>query len=377
MKIGILSMQRILNYGSFFQAYALKKVIESLGHEVVFVDYKVDWTIETVQHYKTVSFPHLRMAKKIILHPYKYSKQKSEPLYEYFLPCYEMLGLAPEYHFREKVDVLVIGSDEVFNCLQKNPDVGYSLELFGKNNRAQKVISYAASFGDTTIRKLEKYGVENEISMYLKRFDAISVRDKNSAEVIQHLCGITPYQHFDPVLIGNLENIEWADCKHKNFMIVYGYYHRFSEDEGSSIMSFAKKRNLKVLILNADQVFGDEFIRCRPDEMLGYFKKAEYVVTDTFHGTIFSVLYHRPLAVFCRSPKKTDYSNENKLLDLVTKLQLKDQLVKQPEELQQVLTHEIDYALIDKIRAEETKKAVFYLRKECGGENADSTDMRS
>ena len=375
MKIGILSMQRILNYGSFFQAYALKSVLESMGHEVLFVDYKVDWTIETLQHYKTVSFPHLRMAKRMVLHPYKYGKQKKEPLYQYFYPCYKMLGLPPEYHFHEKVDVLVVGSDEVFNCLQKNPDVGYSLELFGKNNRAKKLISYAASFGDTTIKKLEEYGVAKEIGSHLKRFDAVSVRDKNSAEIVSALCGTAPYQHFDPVLIGDLEKRDWPDCGLENYMVVYGYYHRFSEEEGNFIMSFAKKRNLKVVILNAHQIFGDEFIRCRPDEMLGYFKKAEYVVTDTFHGTIFSVLYHKPLAVFCRSPKNTDYSNENKLLDLVMKLKLENQLVKDPEDLEQVLTHEIDYTLIDNIRVEGTKKAVSYLRKQCGGENANSADM--
>lgn len=375
MRIGILSMQRILNYGSFFQAYALKSVLESLGHEVLFVDYKVNWTIETLQHYKTVSLPHLRMAKRMLLHPYKYGKQKKEPLYQFFYPCYKMLGLSPEYHFHEKVDVLVVGSDEVFNCLQRNPDVGYSLELFGKNHRARKLISYAASFGDTTIKKLEEYGVAKEIGSYLKKFDAVSVRDKNSSDIVRHLCGINPYQHFDPVLIGTLEKKEWAACKQENYMIVYGYYHRFSEAEGASIMSFAKSRNLKVLILNAQQVFGDEFIRCRPDEMLGYFKSAEYVVTDTFHGTIFSVLYHKPLAVFCRTPKRTDYSNENKLLDLIVKLRLEHQLVKAPEDLGKVLTREIDYALIDKIRAEETKKAVSYLQKECGGENANPTNM--
>ena len=375
MKIGILSMQRILNYGAFFQAYALKSVLESLGHEVLFVDYKVNWTIDILQYYKTVRMPHLRMAKRKILHPYQYGRQKKEPVYQYYHPCYKMLGLSDEYHFHEKADVLVIGSDEVFNCLQRNPDVGYSLELFGKNNRAKKLISYAASFGDTTVKRLEQYGVAEEIGSYLKRFAAISVRDQNSAEIVSALCGITPYQHFDPVLIGNLEKKEWPDCKHENYMVVYGYFHRFSESEGSAIMSFANSRNLKVIVLKDPQVFGDEYILCRPDELPGYFKKAEYVVTDTFHGAIFSVLYHRPLAVFSRSSKSTDYSNENKLLDLLVKLKLEGQLVKKPEDLADVLTNKIDYTLVDRIRAEETQKAISYLRKECGDANVDSTDL--
>ena len=339
------------------------------------MDYKVGWTIDTVRHYKTVKLRYLRMAKRMLLHPHRYGKEEKEPLYRYFLPCYEMLGLSREYHFREKVDVLVIGSDEVFNCLQKNPDVGYSLELFGKDSRAEKLISYAASFGDTTIKRLEEYGVGKEIGSYLERFDAISVRDGNSAEIIRHLCGREPCQHFDPALVAGLEEMEWAECKRNSFMIVYGYYRRFSEEEGNTIMAFAEKQGLKVIILNAPQVFGDEFIRCRPDEILGYFKEADYVVTDTFHGTIFSVLYHRQVAVFCRSSRNTDYSNENKLLDLIRKLQLESQIVKDPEDLERALLHVINYDMVDQTRAQERKRALSYLRKECGGKDAGPADL--
>ena len=366
MKIGILSMHRILNYGSFFQAYSLKRILESLGHEVVFVDYKVRWTKDSILQYKEKSFPYLRMLKRMALHRYDYNKRKQDPLYKYFQPCYEMLGLESDYHFRTKVDVLIIGSDEVFNCLQKNVDVGYSLELFGKNNRAKKLISFAASFGDTTLEKIEKYHVGEELGRLLSRFDAISVRDQNSAGIVQHLCGTVPLQHMDPALLANLENDEWKKCPLEHFMIVYGYYHRFSLEEGEAISSFASKRGLKLLILNAPQSFGDTFIRCRPDEMLGYFKKAEYVITDTFHGTIFSVIYHKPMAIFCRTPQNTTYSNENKLLDLVDKLGLRSQLVTKPETLPDILDSKINFDVLDDIRNNERDKAIEYLRKECG-----------
>ena len=125
-------MQRILNYGSFFQAYSLKTMLESLGHDVVFVDYKIDWTIETRRYYKKVSLAHLRMLKRMLFHRHNYEIVKSNPSYKYFLVSYKKLGLSSKYHFRTPVDILVIGSDEVFNCLQNNEDVGYSLELFGK-----------------------------------------------------------------------------------------------------------------------------------------------------------------------------------------------------------------------------------------------------
>ena len=364
MRIGILSMQRILNYGSFFQAYSLKQIIESLGHEVVFVDFKVNWNISLIERYKNKRFRHLKMIKRMLLHPHDYKLIQKDPLYEYFQPCYTMLGMSSKYHFRTKVDVLVVGSDEVFNCLQQSDRVGYSLELFGKNNRARRLISYAASFGNTTIKRLEKYKVDKTVAHYLCRFDALSVRDCNSLEIIQHLCGKTPEQHLDPTLISDLEKQNWKGCKFEHFIIVYGYSHRFSVDEGNAIMYFAKREHLKVVVLNAKQVFGDEFVLCRPDEILGYFSKANYVVTDTFHGTIFSVLYHKPIAVFCRLDCQCDYSNENKLLDLLDRLGLKNQLVTDSHDLYQVLKNRIDYEWIDQIRAVEYEKAISYLRKE-------------
>lgn len=73
---------------------------------------------------------------------------------EHFLP---KLNVKMEYNICPKLDALVIGSDEVFNCTQPGNKVGFSRQLFGKNNNAGKVVSYAASFGSTTYEKLKQY----------------------------------------------------------------------------------------------------------------------------------------------------------------------------------------------------------------------------
>ena len=67
-----------------------------------------------------------------------------------------LLGITDEMNYNPTLDCLVIGSDEVFNCIQKNSNVGYSTELFGKDNRADRLITYAASFGNTTLEKAGK-----------------------------------------------------------------------------------------------------------------------------------------------------------------------------------------------------------------------------
>ena len=111
-----------------------------------------------------------------------------------------LLGISNEMNYNPALDCLVIGSDEVFNCIQKNSNVGYSLELFGKDNCAKKLITYAASFGNTTLEKLQKYGKVNEIGILLRKFDAISVRDINSGTIIEELTGRIPAYNLDPVL---------------------------------------------------------------------------------------------------------------------------------------------------------------------------------
>ena len=158
-KVGIMSMQRIANYGSFLQAYALKQLIEEVGCNVEFVDYhvgapviaenadsknkvvrKIEKGLETFRY--QAPFAH----KLSFIHYKQYFSKKYMPL----------LGITDEMNYNPTLDCLVIGSDEVFNCIQKNSNVGYSPELFGKDNHAERLITYAASFGNTTLEKLEK-----------------------------------------------------------------------------------------------------------------------------------------------------------------------------------------------------------------------------
>ncbi len=235
MKVGIMSMQRVLNYGSYLQALSLKNMIEELGHTVCFVDYKMDAEVSIRNNKLKVIAVKLKSSslwinylckvKNKILH-----KGEQKDIYkEAFEKAMRKIGIDEKRKYHVPVDVLVIGSDEVFNCLQRGFDMGFSMELFGKNNRAKHLISYAASFGNTTYERLKKYGVDGIVAKYLNRFDRISVRDNNSAKVVKKLCNIDVESHFDPVLVGNIEKrisntIHFPD---KPYILVYGYGNRF------------------------------------------------------------------------------------------------------------------------------------------------------
>lgn len=371
MKVGIMSMQRIVNYGSFMQAYALKSIIEDLGHEVVFVDYHVGLTIDKkkslkrqLRHCIGESFfggiyrRHRKMGN---------NQKKSELEYRYE-ECLPLLGITKEHNYRANVDVLVIGSDEVFNCVQMNPAVGYSPELFGYKNHAKKVITYAASFGSAKLEDLHQYRIDSELSKYLCKIQRISVRDENSRKIVSKLCGINPELHLDPVLIGNVENSFEKKEEKDNYIAIYGYINRFTAEESEAICKFAKEKNLKLVSLYGYQSFCDQNIACRPDEILSYFKNAEYIITDTFHGVIFSIINKKQFAVFVRFSGSPVISNQEKLCDLLMRVQLQSQQVTRLDELSSILNQPIDYVKVDEIRLQEREKAIDYLKEELKSE---------
>ena len=365
MKIGIMSMQRIANYGSFMQAYSLKKMIESLGHEVVFVDYKIEPSIENRHNKKEILKCWINTQKKVVksfpLGKWLFQKLKKEVAENQAImfACNDMLGITDRYVYRTKVDALVIGSDEVFNCLQGGYTVGYSLELFGKDNRAKKVMTYAASFGTTTLERLQEYGVEQEIGAYLSKMAALSARDENSRTLIRTLCNCEPEMHLDPVLVGGLENAKWTETALRDYVILYGYENRFTEEECRAVMEFAHKNNKIVVALGEKQPLCDQYIRCMPHELMSYFKHASHVVTDTFHGTIFSVVNHRPFLTIVRGGST---GNSQKLQFLLEQLGLQCRQLQNLENLEKQMEEAIDYARVDALRAREQEKSLSYLQ---------------
>lgn len=366
-KVGILSMQRIKNYGSFLQAYALKEILEELGHKVEFVDYHIEPPIienkdnskndKISKALKTLEgdAPFIQKIQYII-HKKKFGKK-----------YYKLLGLTEQLNYNPELDVLVIGSDEVFNCIQSNKNVGYSLELFGKNNNAKKVITYAASFGNTTISKLEKYNKKEEISNLLNQIDSISARDSNTGNIVETITDKKVNYNLDPVLIYDYmkkcKEIPDIKCKEK-YIIVYAYSNRITSDESAYIKEYAKSNNLKVYAIGGAQKCADKFIDCSPFEVLAYFKNAEMIITDTFHGSIFSIITHRNFVTLVRKSIGNNYGNEEKLTDLLNRLKLADRIIYDIKDMNEKLTKKVNFEDANNIISMSRLDTINYLKKE-------------
>ena len=372
MTVGIISMQRICNYGSYLQAYGLKKMIEALGHDVVFIDYQVErpllsskkeevkYAVDLCKKKAIRAAASSKLLSSLLPNSYKAVANSYRAFRNEYWP---ILGLSHKDQYHTKVDVLVIGSDEVFNCLQNNPDVGYSLELFGKNANADKIITYAASFGNVTYDALAAANKVEEIRKLAAKYAAISVRDKNSASIIRKMLpDRIVNENLDPVLMFDYSKRKKKKVGISNYIIVYAYRGRLTDEEISAIKAFAAEENKMIVSIGGYHPFADRYIQTSPFHVLDYFENADYVITDTFHGTIFSVISHTKFGVLVRSGHGKVYGNSEKLNDLLIRLNAESRIIKRLEELPKVVKADVPFENIDNIINEERKKTKNYLK---------------
>lgn len=363
MKVGILSMQRICNYGSYLQAWALKHILIEMGHEVSFVDY----TPGPPLHIEKIPLTRRIQAKLLSLWRWKSRSGRAARRRERNLDferwfereCLPTLGVVKQRNCRPKLDLLIIGSDEVFNCMQTNPQVGYSKELFGEGNRAQKVISYAASFGFTTLEQLKEKKVDREIGELLSRFNALSVRDRNSQEIIRALTGRTAPLHADPVLLYDFTPMMPQRTVCRDTILVYAYAGRMQPEEIQAIQDFARKHGKKLASVGTYQPFCQQHIpTATPFELLAYVRDADYVVTDTFHGCIYSIKYYKSFCVFMRC------SNRQKIETILELFRQRDRSVEKIDDFERILVRNSDIFVKNQILDEIICKSMKYLEDE-------------
>lgn len=350
-------MHRVVNYGSFLQAFALMKYFEELGHECHFIDIQDEnGTFDYVEIYEPKGYWYKSIYRRI-----KYpmtSRLFVEREFLFKKKLWKILKLNEKYQADFNCDIIVIGSDEIFNICQDSA-WGHSLYLFGKGAREnQKIISYAASFGFTTKAMLEQSGMYDAVKKYLNRFSSISVRDKNSMDLAEEVYDGYVVKNIDPVLFYNFEKYIPKKTKFKDYVAIYGYDNRFNNLELiEKIQSFAHERGLKTIALGMQQDWCDINYLPEPFELLGLIKGASFVVTDTFHGTIFSIKFQKQFVSIVRE------SNYQKLSDLLNTFKLENRRLNNMNQLEEVLVSEYDKELVKKRIEEERRHTRAYFEE--------------
>lgn len=366
MKICILSMQRVNNMGSLLQAYALKKTLESMGADVEFIDIKrIDQDFALLGGYQQnfcgengqtgllgklcrldrYAVNRIRIRKLCDIQDKEFDKFRNEVL---------KLQIKSD-----RYDLCIIGSDEVFNCLNSGA-WGFTSQLFGNVPEANRVITYAASCGSTTYEKLP-LNVSNRIRETFKYVSDFSVRDKNTHDFVSKLSDKKITDNLDPVLIYNFdEEVEKAALPTlpAHYCVIYSYYNRIhTKAEIDAIENFCKKRNLTPIAVGAPQFWLKDYVVCTPFQCLKVFQNADFVITDTFHGTIFSAKYAERFSILSRQ------SNKNKLLDLIEKIGMQEHLMNGVQELDKKYEITKNGAEFSQFIERQKEKSHAYLQK--------------
>ena len=375
--VGIMSMQRIHNYGSSLQAYGLRRSIEELDSDVAvsFVDYRAGDVLVVDESNKVPTSRIGRVLSKVAENNVVDARLSDKLRFfdhkrAYGRRYFPMIGIPPSANGDLDLDVQVIGSDEVFNCVQSNTNVGYSRDLFGHASPARRLVSYAGSFGNTTLDKIETAGIRKDLEQDFARFDSISVRDRNSATIVEQLTSRRPEVHVDPVLAYDLMNVEpripLGRLHDDPYIVVYGYSGRLDHGENEILRGYARRIGAAILCFGGVQECCDRFVDCDPFELLAYFRDAEAVITDTFHGTIFSIINNRPFGAIIRPSVGHGYGNEEKLGFLLDTFGLASQRVTDMASIPEILANDIDYREVGELLCRERERTAEYLRTAIG-----------
>ena len=362
-------MQRVPNFGSLLQSYSLKKMLECMGVEVHFIDIEKieedDKAVgERLQFSKEVEKNSGILSKLKKIDKYAFNRIKIRKIADKQDRCFEefrknILDIKASDN-DEKYDLCIIGSDEVFNCMTPSA-WGFTSQLFGNVKQADDVITYAASCGATKYDQLNPEMIRI-IKNAFERVSGFSARDMNTKEFIEQLTSEPIESHLDPVWVGDfqdeLDQISITVDLPKRYCIIYSYYNRIHDKkEINDILRFCKEKNLEPLALGAPQMWLKNYVAVSPFEMLKIFQKADFIITDTFHGTIFSEKFNGHFAVMYRD------SNKNKLSDLVKKIGAENHVITDFGDLHTVYKEYRERKVVLHLVQEQRKISMNYLKK--------------
>lgn len=366
-KVGTLTFHRAQNYGSILQTYALQTFVNKIAKEKnEEIEYKVvDVRPETQKDLYSIYKKGLSTSNIIkninAFFYYKKLKEKNEK-FDKFLK--ENINLTDFYDNREelvnaniKMDYFITGSDQIWNVRSRDFEDYYYLDFV----KDAKKISYAASFGPLKI-DWSKYNAD-KYSALLNEYSFISTREKGSAENVIKLTGREPEIHVDPTFLLNKE--EWksvqSDANYKNGKYILLYCLEPSKTQLKMVKMISKKTKLPVVITkynNKNDIF-NSFVKkyeTGPADFLSLIDNAALVLTSSFHGTAFSLIYRKKFYVF---NGKTD----NRISDILNKTNLLDRSIECVCDIEKVNLEDVDFEKTEEFLSEQKQKSYDYLSK--------------
>lgn len=284
-RAGVLTFHRCINYGSYWQARCLVEAIRARGFNVELLDYTEP--LADLRELRCALQPTLPIPTPPADRPLYRAKVEAFQRAQQKLPCSPRFSLYDSPPARD-YDVVVVGSDEVWNLC--HPWFGGAPLFFGAGIQARK-IGYAATFGN--VRAEGRLGEPWEDR--LRRFDAISVRDVNSVEILRRSLQVDADIVLDPCLLHpqGIESDSIRQGPEGPCIAVYG--HNFSARFIEGVCQAARALGLPLVSIGYRNDWADcQWLTAGPGEFAAFISRAAAVATNFFHGCVFSLLNERP-----------------------------------------------------------------------------------
>lgn len=335
MKIGIITMHKVLNYGSALQAYALQKKIKDLGHEAEIIDYQYPNKFQYERGYpfsknniKQKIKDHIKifLGKNVWYNRYKKFKvfwDEHFKLSKYYKD-FETIHKNPPTGY----DIYITGSDQVWNTRFAKGDTTFLLDFAPKDSVR---VSYAASFANNEIA--EEY--KENFSHYLRKYKYISVRENNGSKILKDIAGIESDVVLDPTFL--LSNTEWnslvelsktyVELPQKKYILLYllTYAHKPDNSIFELVEYLYKNKKYEVIVLGENHKLNvpySFFEDIGPIDFIKIIRDAEFVITSSYHGVAFSINFNKKFFVVADN----NASKDDRILTLLEKFSLQKRL---------------------------------------------------
>lgn len=348
-KVGIVTFHRSYNYGSVLQAYALQKYLMNNGFDVKTIDYVMEWDFEQYRIFRTRQYkkcPKSFLADIVYLIPNLRRKRNFQNFVSNNLRVTEnrYTDDTKISELNDEFDAFICGSDQIWNIDCTNGvDPVYFLK-FVNDNKIK--ISYAPSLAHTSF----ELDTKEELSNCLASFQAVSVREESTLPFVKSISDKNIEVTLDPTLLLNKEDYIGIMSQTKEkapYIFVYmlerneqllHYANEISQRYDLPIVYISKKQER--VLRNAKNRYG-----ISPNMFLEYINEAAYVVTNSFHATVFSVVFEKKFCTF-----KTNKS-ASRMVDLLTKLHLEDRIYSEQFEMLQEIEFKKVKNNLEKLRA--------------------------
>lgn len=362
MKVAIITIHRVLNYGTVLQAFATQELVRNLGYEVKIIDYVTevrklkDVFMWHPEHYKNSPLKKaLFIASRLPANILKYITFKAFIDKNYDLTEEKYYSISDLKNNPPNADVYLVGSDQVWNSkYNQMVDRGFFLD-FGDSST--KRISFASSFG---VSKLDNSEFDVTKSL-LSKFNRISVREDAGINIVEKM-GYQAELVLDPTLM--LDKEMWMNYIkekqiRKKYVLLFLIY---NEDNGATeyARKIADEKGIEVVQLywkpikraGVDRIA----IYKSPFEFLRYIRDAEYIVTNSFHGTAFALNFNKQFITVARSEFNSRLESILRLCDL------ENRFINNNFNITEVLD-QIDYSKVNNILDYQRSKSKQYLKK--------------